>query len=236
MSLEFYNEDPGAVFFGNFINYYQFNTPEQRISLFPEHLWTNWQSSDGKLIVLDIGCNAGNLTEVIYKFLVDHTKRDVQILGVDIDPTLVERALEKNTFPDSVNYQCLDFMEDSSVNEIRTFLTGHNRKEFDVIMCLSITMWIHLNHGDDGLKDFLKRVSNSHLLILEPQPWKCYRTAVKRMKKAKKDFPRYSSLKIQTRVNEFISDYVEKECGMERIYESGETKWGRKLCFFRQKR
>jgi hypothetical protein len=37
-------------------------------------------------------------------------------------------------------------------------------------------MWIHLNHGDDGLWAFLEQVSSmTDHLIVEPQPWKCYR-------------------------------------------------------------
>lgn len=50
--------------------------------------------------------------------------------------------------------------------------------EYDVILALSLSKWIHLNWGDDGIKRFFKKVYH-HLrpggkFILEPQPFKCY--------------------------------------------------------------
>lgn len=50
--------------------------------------------------------------------------------------------------------------------------------QFDVILALSLSKWIHLNWGDAGIKRFFKKVYH-HLrpggkFILEPQPFKCY--------------------------------------------------------------
>ena len=56
-------------------------------------------------------------------------------------------------------------------------------RNFNIISLFSITMWIHLNYGDDGLIDCLFRsialLHNKGSLIVEPQPWKCYKNADK---------------------------------------------------------
>ena len=50
---------PGAARFGNFINYYQFNPPENRLLFLPEDLISTLSPQDSSVDVLDIGCNAG---------------------------------------------------------------------------------------------------------------------------------------------------------------------------------
>lgn len=52
------------------------------------------------------------------------------------------------------------------------------RPEFDLILCLSVTKWIHLNWGDSGLKRFFRRIFHNlkpgGRLVLEPQGWPSY--------------------------------------------------------------
>lgn len=52
--------DPGAAPYGNFINYYSFNPPENRLSLIPTTLLQDLGYSDTQnTLILDVGCNSG---------------------------------------------------------------------------------------------------------------------------------------------------------------------------------
>ena len=53
--------DPGAAPYGNFINYYTFNPPENRLNLIPATLLQDLGYSDGPddTLILDVGCNSG---------------------------------------------------------------------------------------------------------------------------------------------------------------------------------
>lgn len=56
----------------------------------------------------------------------------------------------------------------------------------DAALCLSVTKWIQLNWGDDGLKRMFRQVYDSlapgGVFIVEPQPWKSYRQAFRKQK------------------------------------------------------
>ena len=55
-------KNPGAARFGNFINYYQFNPPENRLKFLPANLSSMVVGGKGQgqpMTVLDVGCNAG---------------------------------------------------------------------------------------------------------------------------------------------------------------------------------
>ena len=67
------SQDPGAARFGNFINYYSFNPPENRLKFIPDSLISLLSSEEtsqrSPVCVLDIGCNAGvspSLESIIY--------------------------------------------------------------------------------------------------------------------------------------------------------------------------
>ena len=62
------DNDPGAARLGNFINYYQFNPPSERLShLFPQKLVNELESNVNNeyLLCLDVGCNSGVSNDLI---------------------------------------------------------------------------------------------------------------------------------------------------------------------------
>lgn len=233
--------EPGAARHGNFINYYDFNSATDRLNLLPlnSEIWTSKTADNGSYVVLDIGCNAGNITQLLYPFLRDQIGKDIFILGIDIDNILIDRASQNNKFPENITYVSCDITKEDSVAEIiPEYLKQFSKTKFDAVFCLSITMWIHLNNGDDGLKSFLNTVSTlASLLVIEPQPWKCYQNAVRRMKRAKAadTFPLFNLLQWRQNVEKKITEYLDNGCAINCIYESVPTKWNRKICFYRRK-
>jgi len=134
---------------------------------------------------------------------VAHDFNPRKIVGIDIDPKLIASARKSvksyakakmaehgqfpmslpliygaippaapSTFPNNVS-----FVQGNYVPESEEFLQMVT-PEYDTVLCLSVTKWIHLNWKDAGLKRFFRRIF-SHLrpggrLILEAQGWASY--------------------------------------------------------------
>lgn len=75
-------------------------------------------------------------------------------------------------FPCNVNFLKGDYVPDSDEAVMSQCA------EYDVILCLSLTKWVHLNYGDAGIQRLFQRIYRHLLpggvLILEPQPWSSY--------------------------------------------------------------
>ena len=146
-------------------------------------------------------------------------KITVKALGTDIDPVLIQRAQKKCTSLDNnVQFKALDVMDDKS--------TG----KFHIITCFSVIMWIHLNHGDDGLFKFLDLLATrtDGCLLLEIQSWKSYRNAFKRLRRMGKKLPQsFMSLKVRDNVEERIDEYIRRE--FRHCYHVGQTSWKRNI-------
>ena len=73
-------------------------------------------------------------------------------------------------------------------------LTDHEcyHRKYDTILCLSVTKWIHLNNGDEGIMKFFKKcyemLEPDGKFILEPQQWKSYRKKCGTWEKTKANF------------------------------------------------
>ena len=110
------------------------------------------------------------LTEALYQqFELGQNDR---VLGIDADPELINVSLNKN-LNSQICFELCDIT--ATVNEripiLDKFLSDHHREAFDVVFCFSVSMWIHLNHGDEGLKKAFENIKKycKHLFLLEPQ-------------------------------------------------------------------
>lgn len=114
-------------------------------------------------------------------------------------------TLPPGNFPSNVTFVRGNYVLDSDV------LLETQREEFDVILCLSVTKWIHLNWGDVGLRRFFHRVYRhlrpGGLFILEPQPWNSYS---KRKKLTEAIYKNYFSIQLKP---EQFSSFLTGEVG-----------------------
>lgn len=94
--------------------------------------------------------------------------------------------------------------------------------KYDLIMCLSVTKWIHLNYGDIGLKLTFKKIFNQlrpgGKLILELQNWPSYR------KKKRMTSQIYENYKRVNFPPQQFADYLlSQEVGFSHYYTLGVT-------------
>ncbi len=109
-------------------------------------------------------------------------------------------------FPKNIKFFCDNYVLES--DDLLEFA----QQEFDTIMCLSTTKWIHLNFGDDGLKRAFKRMHAQlrpgGTLILEPQGLSSYARKVRRL--TPKIQKNYREMKFKP---DQFSDYLVNEVG-----------------------
>jgi 7SK snRNA methylphosphate capping enzyme len=185
--------DRGGNEFGNFKDYYgslkRMATSDQRLEHLPAELFAGKD-------VLDVGCNEGVVSLSVWARFKPRT-----LVGVDLDGALVARArrhlddfrtkrqthvtglveaqgrvADRSVFRDM---EGLSFEEGNAV-------TGPERvtESADTVLLLSVTKWIHLQHGDAGLKEAFARIWRTlrpgGALVLEPQPLQSYKKRKKR--------------------------------------------------------
>jgi len=159
------------------------------------------------------------------------------MLAVDIDATLIQRSAECNRHVDNIFYRTADIQSDRCRQEVvGEFLRNYGAEKFSVVFVSSITMWIHLNCGDDGLCSFLRYISSiAEYVLIEPQDWKCYRAAVRRMKKLGcQPFQHFSCLEWRDNVDQAIVKYLQSSaCCLKLVKHLGQTEsWSRSLYLF----
>ncbi|KAJ4468896.1 Bicoid-interacting protein 3-domain-containing protein [Lentinula aciculospora] len=87
-------------------------------------------------------------------------------------PIPPSRIRGKHVFPHNVSFRTADWTTEEIVEDA---------DGYDVIVGFSISKWIHIHGGDDGLRAFFRRVYSvlkpGGIFILEPQEWYTYKKA-----------------------------------------------------------
>lgn len=120
-------------------------------------------------------------------------------------------------FPNNVGFIVHDYVLDNDD------LVNLQEAHYDVIVCLSVTKWIHLNYRDEGLKRFFKRMflhlkPNGGRLILEAQPFTNYGRRKKLSQRIKDNYQ-----SIQLKPEQFESFLLSDEIGFATCEYTGVT-------------
>ena len=158
----FVNESNGHKF-GNFHSYYTFHEQQSRTKLIPPNFFASLWKAQGcpaTFSMIDIGCNEGNLTLELYDRAVAELPSHVLclVLGIDLDSDLIERANGKICDISNVSFSAVDIMsgeDGDEVDLIKNYFIEKGIDGFSFASLFSITLWIHLNHGDVGFEKFL---------------------------------------------------------------------------------
>lgn len=186
-----------------------------------------------------------DLSVALYKHLLDteasasdSPKRELYMLAFDLDQDLILRAQTSNPFPQNIQFIPLDITDDAESRAVlEAYLEKFGSSRFHLCTCFAVTMWVHLNHGDAALLSLLSSLaSHCEYLLLEAQPWKCYRSAARRLRKlGRSDFDHFKALKIRGDMAAHAREYLEKQCSMELVQCFGNTSWDRSLLLFRRR-
>eukprot|EP00632_Arachnochrysis_sp_CCMP2950_P003033 CAMPEP_0185716990 /NCGR_PEP_ID=MMETSP1164-20130828/43959_1 /TAXON_ID=1104430 /ORGANISM="Chrysoreinhardia sp, Strain CCMP2950" /LENGTH=438 /DNA_ID=CAMNT_0028384625 /DNA_START=30 /DNA_END=1346 /DNA_ORIENTATION=- len=97
---------------------------------------------------------------------------------------------------------------------------GGEDHSYDVVCAFSVTKWVHLAHGDAGIRRFFARalaaLKPGGRLVYEPQEWRSYRRAKHKCAKHESDTIRHNFATIKLRPADFAKLLVD-DIGFERV-------------------
>eukprot|EP00112_Aurelia_sp_Birch-Aquarium-sp1_P011085 Seg234.4 transcript_id=Seg234.4/GoldUCD/mRNA.D3Y31 product="7SK snRNA methylphosphate capping enzyme" protein_id=Seg234.4/GoldUCD/D3Y31 len=192
--------------YGNYNKYYGYRNPNMSEDDRIEYMKKEWFENKD---CLDIGCNVGHLTLYIGRHynpksllgididnnLIKSARNNIRhytplkgsqapkqsdfpisfpiCLGPLAAPVVPEKTGKSFGFPFNTSFKTENYV-DFEWNDLSKV-----EQKYDFILCLSVTKWIQLNWGDEGVKKLFKKIFVSlrpgGKLLLEPQPWKSYR-------------------------------------------------------------
>jgi len=124
--------------------------------------------------ILDIGCNAGLVTlEIAQRYGAR------RVVGQDIDSDLIQAAKENVASAKLGDGSQIEFRTEDILTSPLRRPPDDTPERFDVVLCLSVTKWVHFAHGDTGIRNLfkrcMKRLKHDGVLVLEPQEWSSYK-------------------------------------------------------------
>ena len=163
---------------GNYVDYYLRRNNDDR----PEYFQSQYFENSS---VCDYGCHNGNFSFALFEKFHDIIKR---YDGIDVQNECILNAQKalvqkvKDPTHNKIDYTKLFFQLGNWVDD-NDICESVSTGEYNVILVLSVLKWIHLYHGDKGVKRFLQRVYNRLLpngyLFIEPQERQSYIKTVK---------------------------------------------------------
>jgi len=234
-----FNEKNEKFQYGNYNQYYGYRNPGKIEDIRLQYFKSAWFEDKD---VLDIGCNIGHITISVAKNMkpskivgVDIDKKLIDIARKNVRYYMDTQPDEKTRYPRSfpLTYGPLNPARATPAspgqkpkfpNNIQFFDVNYVLEcdelletvvpEFDTIMCLSTTKWIHLNFGDEGLKRVFRRVyaqlKPGGTFILECQSFSTYK---KKKKLTEAIFNNFKNIKLKP---ENFTDFLIHEVGFSR--------------------
>ncbi|GAA5874990.1 hypothetical protein JCM8547_002143 [Rhodosporidiobolus lusitaniae] len=140
--------------------------------------------------LLDLGTNSGKIPLDALKHL-----GLARATGVDIDPLLiVDAKVQAKEQGYEAEDPRLDFLTGNFMHDgwFSTFEQERGQHQFDVISLFSVTKWLHLHHGDEGMQRLFRALYDflpvGGIVVVEPQEWDNYKSAVKKNKDLREVF------------------------------------------------
>jgi len=162
---------------GNFSNYYSYRyagikgsleigvAADPRIRVLKSAVGAANCLAGGSLI--DIGSNSGEFTLAVAKLF-----RCRKVIGLEIDGKLVQEAELHRSQAVGFDASAVEFAQSDFLEWTCPVAP------VDAVLCLSVTKWIHLQHGDAGIRRLFQLVWQclrpGGLFVLEAQNWRSY--------------------------------------------------------------